>query len=176
MSDLTTYAGQAQHYAAIKAKFSAVREPAAPSRVRHVPLRLRCYDDIASPPRQKPAPAPKISVVVRTPPEITEAIVRDVLYLCSPDFIDRGDWKEIALEVAAKHRVSLQEIKGPQRNHYIVLARHELFWRMAHETTLSLPAIGRKIGGRDHTTVIAGMRRHAERNGLELRGRARLAA
>lgn len=172
MSDLSTYAGQAQHYAGIKAKFAAIREPEQKSRVRHVPLRLRSYSDLQRAPT--PAPVPPKPVVILTPLAVSAAIVRDVIFVSSSDFIDRGSWKDIALEVATKHRVTLQEIKGPQRNAYIVLARHELFWRMAHETTLSLPEIGRKLGGRDHTTVIHGMRRHAERNGLELRERARL--
>jgi chromosomal replication initiation ATPase DnaA len=31
---------------------------------------------------------------------------------------------------------------------------------------MSLPQIGRRLGGRDHTTVLHGIRRHCELNGL----------
>lgn len=72
-------------------------------------------------------------------------------------------WRQIVLEVAAQHGVSLPEITGHQRAYNIVRARHEAFYRLKTETQLSLPQIGRKMGGRDHTTVLHGVRKHKER-------------
>lgn len=74
-------------------------------------------------------------------------------------------WKRIALEVCAKHEIKLSEMKSPQRNMSLVLARHEAFYRCKTETEMSLPQIGRRFG-RDHTTVLHGVRKHAARNGL----------
>jgi hypothetical protein len=72
-------------------------------------------------------------------------------------------WKRIVNEVCTKHKVSRGELMGPQREQRIVIARHEAMYRMKKETTLSLPAIGKKMGGKDHATVMNAVRRHEER-------------
>jgi len=72
-------------------------------------------------------------------------------------------WRRIAREVAAKHLVSMMDLLSPRRDREVVRARHEAFWRCKHETTMSLPEIGRRFGGRDHTTVLHGIRKHEER-------------
>lgn len=75
-------------------------------------------------------------------------------------------WRLIAADVCRKHGCSLAQILSPQRAHWLVVVRHELFFRLSTETTMSLPQIGRAIGGRDHTTVLHGIRMHRKRNGL----------
>jgi hypothetical protein len=72
-------------------------------------------------------------------------------------------WKQIARQVAAKHKVSVKDLVSPRRDRPSVLARHEAFWRCKKETTMSLPLIGRRFGGRDHTTVLHGIKAHARR-------------
>lgn len=72
-------------------------------------------------------------------------------------------WKEIVAEVCAKHKVSLLDLQSIRRSKGLPEARHEAMYRMRHETSMSLPEIGRRLGGRDHTTVIFGIRRHEER-------------
>ena len=72
-------------------------------------------------------------------------------------------WKAILFEVCNKHGLTVHELVGPQRSYPIVAARHEAMWRMTKETQMSLPQIGRRLGGRDHTTVIHGVRKHVER-------------
>lgn len=79
-------------------------------------------------------------------------------------------WRVILSEVCRKHGMTQKQVIGQQRNHNIVLARHEAMYRMAHETRMSLPMIGRRLGDRDHTTVLHGLRQHAARNGLTLFG------
>lgn len=72
-------------------------------------------------------------------------------------------WKSIVREVSEKHGVPIIDILSDRRNVPFVRARHECFFRLSKETTLSLPQIGKRLGGKDHTTVLAGIRRHQER-------------
>lgn len=69
-------------------------------------------------------------------------------------------WRRITDEVLAKHGLAYAVAFGHQRSPALVVCRQEVFYRLAHETSLSLPAIGRRFG-RDHTTVLWGIRRHA---------------
>ena len=54
--------------------------------------------------------------------------------------------------------VSVEEITGPSRNRALSTARQMAMYLCRELTDLSLPRIGEKFGGRDHTTVL-----HAER-------------
>jgi hypothetical protein len=80
-------------------------------------------------------------------------------------------WKRIILETAIAHGVPPVDIMSARRAAPIVAARQEAMWRMRMETTMSTPAIGKRLGGRDHTTVIHGVRKHAER--MEAKNAAR---
>lgn len=76
----------------------------------------------------------------------------------------------ILLEVGIKRRVSTADLLGPSRLQEHVRPRHEAMWAMRQVTwadgsqRYSLPTIGRFFN-RDHTTVLSGVRRHAERIG-----------
>jgi chromosomal replication initiation ATPase DnaA len=72
-------------------------------------------------------------------------------------------WKQIVFEVCRKHGLTYDEIMGHQRSVRIAIARHEAFYRLATETTSSLPRIGKWMGGKDHTSVLHGIRRHRQR-------------
>lgn len=72
-------------------------------------------------------------------------------------------WKRIRMEVCQKHGIALVDLIGERRDRLSAKARHEAFYRMRHETTMSLPSIGRRMGGRDHTTVMNGIKRHEMR-------------
>lgn len=51
--------------------------------------------------------------------------------------------------------VSLEEVKGPRRARNIVAARMEAAYQLhVQRPDLSYPAIGRWMGGRDHTTIL----------------------
>lgn len=81
-------------------------------------------------------------------------------------------WREIAREVCAAHRVTFLDLCSPRRDRKVTDARAEACWRMRHETTLSLPQIGKRLGGRDHTTILHNIRRFEARlNGGEYRKR-----
>lgn len=72
-------------------------------------------------------------------------------------------WKRILQEAAANYRVSVEDILGGRRTRPIVRARHEAAYRMHHELRMSFPAIGRRLGGKDHTTIINGVNVHEKR-------------
>ena len=72
-------------------------------------------------------------------------------------------WPEIVRQVCEKHRVSPLEIKSRYRDPRIVKARHEAFYRLRTETTMSFPQIGTKMGGFDHSTAISGYKSHLKR-------------
>lgn len=69
----------------------------------------------------------------------------------------------IIWEVAEKHGFSYRELIGKGNFRHISEARFEAYWRIRVETNLSFPEIGRHFGGRHHTTVLYGLRRHEER-------------
>lgn len=69
-------------------------------------------------------------------------------------------------EVAERHRVPVAVMKGTRRYKKYVHARQEAMYRISMEVeNLSLPQIGRNLGGRDHTTVLHGIRAHKARIG-----------
>lgn len=72
-------------------------------------------------------------------------------------------WKSIVREVSKKHGISIPDILSARRSVPVVRARHEVMYRLSTETTLSYPQIGKRLGGKDHTTVIHGAQRHRER-------------
>lgn len=68
--------------------------------------------------------------------------------------------QEIVREVSRFFNIPMTEIRGRSRSVPIVLARHVAIWRLRYELPhLSLPQIGKMMGGRDHTTAISAIRR-----------------
>lgn len=61
--------------------------------------------------------------------------------------------------VAMHYKVSVAEIKGHRRNHPIVRIRHIAMYLAKTITRNSLPEIGRRFGGKDHTSVLNAVRR-----------------
>lgn len=72
-------------------------------------------------------------------------------------------WRRIVLDVCQKHGLRYQDIISARRPVPLVRARHEAMYRLQQETTMSLPAIGKRLGNRDHTTVMWGIRKHQQR-------------
>jgi len=58
--------------------------------------------------------------------------------------------------VAEEFGVTDAQLVGAQRAKYISRPRQAVYWLAKRHTKLSLPVIGRHVGNRDHTTVIAG--------------------
>ena len=73
-------------------------------------------------------------------------------------------WRIIVCEVCGKHGISFDQItRRGYRPGTVVPARQEAFYRLREERLLSLPLIGRLMGGFDHTTVLYGYRAHKKR-------------
>lgn len=86
--------------------------------------------------------------------------------------------KEIAAEVCHEHGIRLSDLLGQSRERRFAWPRQEAMWRMSAQAMTngsprySLPQIGAFMGGRDHSTVVHGIKAHAERNGLAYKGRS----
>lgn len=70
---------------------------------------------------------------------------------------------QVVREVCEKHKISITELLSEQRPKRLTDIRQEVYYRLATETTWSLPRIGRYLGGRDHTTVLHGKRKFEEK-------------
>lgn len=64
----------------------------------------------------------------------------------------------IAREVARFRGVALKDLLSDRRDREIVRPRQEAMYCAKALTPASLPAIGRRLGGRDHTTVLHSVR------------------
>jgi chromosomal replication initiator protein len=71
--------------------------------------------------------------------------------------------KGIARRIAEKYGLSPEDLQSPKRTRDIVRPRQEAMHEMYQTGRWSYPRIARFFGGMDHTTVIHGVRRHAER-------------
>lgn len=89
--------------------------------------------------------------------------------VCNPDRVRSMPPRVRAIvdEVAEKHGVMPAEIIGIRRFRALSHARFEAMFRVRSEIVVagsepSLPLIGSWFGGRDHTTVLNALQRHAE--------------
>jgi chromosomal replication initiation ATPase DnaA len=71
--------------------------------------------------------------------------------------------RAIVEAVASRFGMTAADLIGPRRTREYAYARHMAMAEVRAARCLSLPAIGRMFGGRDHTTVIHGIRCHQER-------------
>ena len=87
--------------------------------------------------------------------QTTQAVLRDVLGATErPITIE-----EIQRRVAAHYNIRVHEMLSKRKAQAVVRPRHVAMFLARELTTRSLPEIGRKFGGRDHTTVLYGTRR-----------------
>ena len=70
--------------------------------------------------------------------------------------------EEIQRKVSEHYNIRLSDMIGPKRMRTIARPRQIAMYLAKHLTTRSLPEIGRRFGGRDHTTVMHGVRRIEE--------------
>jgi chromosomal replication initiator protein len=75
------------------------------------------------------------------------------------DVFPQGEMPEISVEqiqstVVDRFGISLQELTGDRRSQSIVYPRQVAMYLCRELTDSSLPKIGKKFGGRDHTTVM----------------------
>ncbi len=83
--------------------------------------------------------------------ELAQEVLKDVF--------PQGEMPEISVEqiqetVVERFGMSMQELTGDRRSQQIVYPRQVAMYLCRELTDSSLPKIGKKFGGRDHTTVI----------------------
>jgi hypothetical protein len=66
--------------------------------------------------------------------------------------------EEIMGIVSTVYQIRIVDLKSVRRTREIVRPRQEAMWLSKMFTTQSLPEIGRRFGGRDHTTVLHAVR------------------
>ena len=91
--------------------------------------------------------------------EITVELTQD----CLSDILRASDRKvtveEIQRKVSDHYNIRLSDMLGPKRLRSFARPRQIAMYLCKQLTSRSLPEIGRRFGGRDHTTVMHGVRR-----------------
>jgi len=94
--------------------------------------------------------------------EITLELAQD----CLADILRASDRKltieEIPRKVAEHYNIRLSDMIGPKRVRTIARPRQIAMYLAKQLTPRSLPEIGRRFGGRDHTTIMHGVRKIEE--------------
>ncbi|WP_333828448.1 chromosomal replication initiator protein DnaA [Pararhodobacter sp.] len=94
--------------------------------------------------------------------EITLDLAQDTL----ADILRSSDRKvtveEIQRKVAEHYNIRLSDMIGPKRLRTIARPRQIAMYLAKQMTTRSLPDIGRRFGGRDHTTIMHGVKKVEE--------------
>ncbi len=115
---------------------------------------------------------------------VGRSIDMDLTQDCLADVIRSNERKvsveEIQRKVSEHYNIRLSDMIGPKRLRSYARPRQIAMYLCKQLTTRSLPEIGRRFGGRDHTTVMHGVRRIEElkqsdgqiAEDLELLGRA----
>jgi chromosomal replication initiator protein len=67
--------------------------------------------------------------------------------------------EDIQKKVAAHYNIRVADMHSPRRARPVARPRQVAMYLAKALTQHSLPEIGRKFGGRDHTTIIHGVRR-----------------
>jgi hypothetical protein len=137
MTDLTTLAGQIEHYRAVKARLHG------PRKARAIPI----------PPPPKPPPA--------VPPLRYKSHRKAIMTLISTSqprdaAIQMEDLIRIVIKVTGIPKVDLFSVR---RQKPICEARQLFYWLARKYTCASLPSIGRRCGFKDHSTVASGIRK-----------------
>jgi chromosomal replication initiator protein len=87
--------------------------------------------------------------------EMTLELTQDVLQSLLPDAAEARVTPDLAISVAAEYfDVTADEIRSASRSRPLVTARQMAMYLCRELTDLSLPKIGERFGGRDHSTVI----------------------
>ncbi|MEX1234559.1 MAG: chromosomal replication initiator protein DnaA [Roseovarius sp.] len=91
--------------------------------------------------------------------EITMELTQD----CLADVLRSSERQvtieEIQRQVSDHYNIRLSDLIGPKRVRVFARPRQVAMYLSKHMTSRSLPEIGRRFGGRDHTTVMHGVRR-----------------
>lgn len=99
-----------------------------------------------------------LAIVLEYTRQIRE-LNRDALVIVPPPPPKRPSVSRIILETAGHFEVNVNDILSERRTHGVVFPRQIAMYIAKTLTLRTLPDIGRRIGGRDHTTVIHAIRK-----------------
>lgn len=86
---------------------------------------------------------------------VTLELAQDVLRSLLPNSAEARVTPDLVIRLAAEYfDLTTDDIKSPNRSRPLVTARQISMYLVRELTDLSLPEIGRRFGGRDHSTVI----------------------
>jgi chromosomal replication initiator protein len=71
--------------------------------------------------------------------------------------------RELIAETAEKHNIPTKALTGHNRRKGVIWPRFEIMWRARNELNAPLALIGHVLGGRDHTTIMHGIKRYENR-------------
>ena len=95
----------------------------------------------------------------------------DMAQECLADLLRQSERKvtveEIIRKVADHYNVRMADLLGPRRSRAISRPRQVAMFLSKNLTSKSLPEIGRRFGGRDHTTVIHAVRKIEELKSID---------
>ncbi|MFB2531998.1 chromosomal replication initiator protein DnaA [Paracoccus sp. p4-l81] len=93
-------------------------------------------------------------------------ITLDLAQECLVDILRASDRRvtieDIQRKVAEHYNIRLSDMIGPKRVRTLARPRQVAMYLSKQLTTRSLPEIGRRFGGRDHTTIMHGVRKVEE--------------
>lgn len=95
--------------------------------------------------------------------EITVELATEVLDDLQPEGEVQVDAQSIIEATSTYFGISVDDLTGPSRVATIAMPRHIAIYLCRELTDLSLPKIGAKFGGRDHSTVLNSVRRITDR-------------
>ena len=100
-----------------------------------------------------------VAFALKAAPPAVHDPVRDWIALASPAATKPASWTKILTLVSEATNVSRLDMVSDRRTLTVVRPRQIACWLMRNFTTMSLPEIGRRMGGRDHTTILAACRK-----------------
>lgn len=110
-------------------------------------------------PSSNETPAPEQPVTETKPPDKCDERAWTITICGVADLPRRPpSVNEIIRAVAAEYRVSVMDIVSARCAKKVVLPRHIAMLLARRLTHLSMPQIGQRMGGRDHTTILHGVR------------------
>ena len=97
---------------------------------------------------------------------IGQEVSLDMVQDCLSDILRSSERRvtveEIQRKVAEHFNIRLSDMLGPKRTRTIARPRQIAMYLSKEMTSRSLPEIGRRFGGRDHTTILHGVRKVEE--------------
>lgn len=89
--------------------------------------------------------------------------IRSICTMLGAKGVDR-----LIVAFASERGTTIEDLRGPDRHRPLVHHRQDCMRFLRDNTDLSLPQIGRALGGRDHTTIMFGIKASKRREWREI--------